>query len=104
MSKVKCNFCKKEFNEITTGHLRKCCGLDLNEYVKMFPDSKISSERTKNVNCYFCGEIIVTSIFSSLNVYICEKCKNKGITSFEEVEKKCCYCDNWKYEHPIEYH
>ena len=67
MSKVKCNFCKKEFNEITTGHLRKCCGLDLNEYVKMFPDSKISSERTKNVNCYFYNYLDSFALGSPLN-------------------------------------
>jgi len=41
---VTCNMCKKDFKKITNSHLRDKHQIDREEYLRLFPDSKMTSE------------------------------------------------------------
>ena len=41
---VTCNICKKDFKKITNSHLRDKHQIDREEYLRLFPDSKMTSE------------------------------------------------------------
>jgi hypothetical protein len=91
---VECLECHRELGSITSHHLKKCCGLTIEQYKEKYPNAETVSEKIKETRKQNCNKIN-----NRMKRFYCVKC---GINYIEKSisnhwEYTCDDCKNPKY-------
>jgi len=86
---VTCNICKVKFKKVTNTHLRDKHGLELAEYLRLFPNAKMTSRETvEAISKFSKGKSYIERYGEEKAIKLIETRKLTAYKQFENVEQR----------------